>query len=125
MVDPHSATKSFPGIHAAVWDHDGKPVTVEDVIFSFRIMKEKGAPSFRFYYGNVETVEATAERTVRLGDVDALGELRLLGEGLLDHAPQLDLLGGGRGRDSGAPGEFGGGGSAPPTDDFGDDDIPF
>jgi microcin C transport system substrate-binding protein len=44
--------------------HDGKPVTVEDVIFSFQVMREKGAPSFRFYYGNVAKVEATGERTV-------------------------------------------------------------
>jgi hypothetical protein len=33
------------------------------------------------------------------------------------------LLGSGRGRDSGAPGDFESG--APPVDDFGDDDIPF
>jgi single-strand DNA-binding protein len=34
--------------------------------------------------------------------------------------------GGGGGRDSGPPGDFGDdGGSTPPTDDFGDDDIPF
>ena len=44
--------------------HDGQPVTVADVIFSFEIMREKGAPSFRFYYGNVDRVEATGERTV-------------------------------------------------------------
>ncbi len=61
-------------------------------------------------------------------------------------AQNIVLLGSGRGRDSSAPGEFGGGGdgdggsggssggggsssggggSTPPTDDFGDDDIPF
>ncbi|UCH28123.1 MAG: hypothetical protein JSV06_07440, partial [Myxococcales bacterium] len=40
-------------------------------------------------------------------------------------AQNIVLLGSGRGRDSGAPGDFGGGGSAPPADDFGDDDIPF
>jgi len=39
-------------------------------------------------------------------------------------AQNIVLLGGGRGRDSGPPGDFGGG-SAPPADDFGDDDIPF
>jgi single-strand DNA-binding protein len=46
-------------------------------------------------------------------------------------AQNIVLLGSGRGRDSGPPGDFGsgggggGGGSAPPADDFGDDDIPF
>lgn len=39
-------------------------------------------------------------------------------------AQNIVLLGSGRGRDSGAPGDFGGGG-APADDDFGDDDIPF
>ncbi len=38
-------------------------------------------------------------------------------------AQNIVLLGSGRGRDSGAPGDFGGG--APPEDEFGDDDIPF
>ncbi|HSH70503.1 MAG TPA: ABC transporter substrate-binding protein, partial [Deferrisomatales bacterium] len=45
--------------------HDGKPVTAADVIFSFEVMREKGAPSFRFYYGNVDRVEARGARTVR------------------------------------------------------------
>lgn len=45
--------------------HDGRPVTVADVIFSFEVMREKGAPSFRFYYGNVEKVEPSGQRTVR------------------------------------------------------------
>jgi single-strand DNA-binding protein len=41
-------------------------------------------------------------------------------------ATNIVLLGSGRGRDSGAPDDFGGGGgSEPPVDDFGDDDIPF
>ena len=46
------------------------------------------------------------------------------------NAQNIVLLGSGRGRDSGAPDDFGGGysgggGSAPPADEFGDDDIPF
>ena len=40
-------------------------------------------------------------------------------------AQNIVLLGSGRGRDSGPPGDFGDGSSAPPADDFGDDDIPF
>ncbi len=38
-------------------------------------------------------------------------------------AQNIVLLGGGRGRDSSAPGD--GESGAPPADDFGDDDIPF
>lgn len=36
---------------------DGKPITPEDVVFSFNILKEKGAPQYRFYYANVEKAE--------------------------------------------------------------------
>ncbi|MGN0904915.1 MAG: extracellular solute-binding protein [Alphaproteobacteria bacterium] len=38
--------------------HDGTPVTAEDVVFSFNILKEKGLPMFRYYYGNVARVTA-------------------------------------------------------------------
>jgi microcin C transport system substrate-binding protein len=33
--------------------HDGKPITVEDVIWSLDTLKTKGQPYFRFYYGGV------------------------------------------------------------------------
>jgi len=45
--------------------HDGQPVTVEDVIWTFNTLREKGAPFYRFYYANVEKVEKTGERTVK------------------------------------------------------------
>ncbi|MEQ8226963.1 MAG: extracellular solute-binding protein [Rhodospirillales bacterium] len=45
--------------------HDGMPVTVEDVIFSFNILIKEGAPFFRFYYGNVADVVQTGERSVK------------------------------------------------------------
>ncbi|WP_440997337.1 extracellular solute-binding protein [Arhodomonas sp. SL1] len=44
--------------------HDGKPITAEDVVFSFRMLREDGHPQYRFYYRNVERVEAEGERTV-------------------------------------------------------------
>ena len=44
--------------------HDGMPVTPADVIFSFNVLREKGRPFYRFYYGNVESVEATGEHDV-------------------------------------------------------------
>ena len=37
--------------------HDGKPVTSEDVVFSFNVMMEEGHPYFRSYYASVEKVE--------------------------------------------------------------------
>jgi len=45
--------------------HDGKPVTVADVIWSFETLVAKGSPFYRFYYGSVATVREVAERTVR------------------------------------------------------------
>ncbi len=44
---------------------DGKPVTVDDVIFSLNILKEKGTPFFRAYYKDVVKAEKTGERTVK------------------------------------------------------------
>jgi len=45
--------------------HDGKPVTVEDVIWTFNTLVNKGTPFYRFYYGSVANVVKTGERSVR------------------------------------------------------------
>jgi microcin C transport system substrate-binding protein len=45
--------------------HDGKPVTPEDVVFTFNALREKGAPSYRFYYGSVAKAEKTGDRKVK------------------------------------------------------------
>lgn len=45
--------------------HDGKPITADDVVFSFATLKEKGEPLYRFYYANVAKVEKLAERKVK------------------------------------------------------------
>ena len=45
--------------------HDGTPVTVEDVLWTFETLRTKGAPFYRSYYGSVTKAEKTAERTVR------------------------------------------------------------
>ncbi|OHC80185.1 MAG: hypothetical protein A3G73_08855 [Rhodospirillales bacterium RIFCSPLOWO2_12_FULL_67_15] len=45
--------------------HDGKPVTVEDVIFSLDTLKTKGHPFYRSYFKDVAKAEKTGERTVR------------------------------------------------------------
>jgi len=52
-------------LHPKARWHDGKPITPEDVIFTFNILIEKGAPMYRFYYAGVAKVEKTAERTVK------------------------------------------------------------
>lgn len=39
----------------AKW-HDGKPITADDVIWSFNTFMEKGAPFFKAYYGDVKEV---------------------------------------------------------------------
>ncbi len=44
--------------------HDGSPVTVDDVIFSFETLKSKGHPFYRAYYASVANAEATGPRTV-------------------------------------------------------------
>ncbi|WNK00484.1 extracellular solute-binding protein [Thalassospiraceae bacterium LMO-JJ14] len=45
--------------------HDGKPITADDVIFSFNILVEKGAPFYRFYYGSVARAVKLGPKTVR------------------------------------------------------------
>ena len=44
---------------------DGEPVTVDDVIFSWETLRERGRPNFRSSYGKVERVERVGERGVR------------------------------------------------------------
>jgi microcin C transport system substrate-binding protein len=45
--------------------HDGRPVSPEDVIWSFQTLLEQGSPAYRFYYGSVADVEKTGPRTVK------------------------------------------------------------
>jgi microcin C transport system substrate-binding protein len=47
----------------AKW-HDGRPVTAEDVIFSFEAFKAN-SPTYAFYYANVTKAEKTGEREVK------------------------------------------------------------
>ncbi|MEJ2027834.1 MAG: ABC transporter substrate-binding protein, partial [Limibacillus sp.] len=47
-----------------IW-HDGRPITVEDVIVSLNILKTEGHPFFRFYYGSVTEAVQTGERRVK------------------------------------------------------------
>jgi microcin C transport system substrate-binding protein len=45
--------------------HDGKPITVDDVIWSFDTLRDKGAPYYRAYYAHVDKVEQSGKRTVK------------------------------------------------------------
>jgi microcin C transport system substrate-binding protein len=45
--------------------HDGKPMTPEDVIWTFETLKTKGHPRFRSYYASVTKAEKVGERAVR------------------------------------------------------------
>ncbi len=45
--------------------HDGKPVTADDVVFSFNTLMKDGHPQYRFYYGDVAGVEKTGDLSVK------------------------------------------------------------
>ena len=45
--------------------HDGTPVTVDDVIWTFNALRTKGQPAYRAYYANVAAVEKVGERAVK------------------------------------------------------------
>jgi len=56
--------------------HDGSPITADDVLFSFDILRTKGAPFYRAYYQSVVKTEKLADRKVRF--TFAAGENREL-----------------------------------------------
>jgi len=66
--------------------HDGRPITADDVIFSFNVLIKKGHPFYRFYFGSVAKVERLGRLKVKFtfkkGDNRELplilGELPLL-----------------------------------------------
>lgn len=45
--------------------HDGRPITADDVIWSFETLTAKGSPQYRFYYGGVGQVEKLGPRRVK------------------------------------------------------------
>jgi peptide/nickel transport system substrate-binding protein len=44
---------------------DGKPVTAEDVIFSWKLLRDHGRPNYQIYYAKVKKAEALDALTVR------------------------------------------------------------
>ena len=51
---------------------DGKPVTADDVIFSFEVLRDKGRPNYRTYFKKVAEARKVSDRVVhfRLSDAD-------------------------------------------------------
>ena len=45
--------------------HDGRPVTVDDVVFSWETLKEHGRPNHRLYYRQVRHIERPDPRSIR------------------------------------------------------------
>lgn len=44
---------------------DGTPITVEDVLFSHAVLRDRGRPNHRSYYKKVKSAEKTGERRIR------------------------------------------------------------
>ena len=44
---------------------DGRPIMASDVMFSFNLLRTKGRPNHRGYYGKVSKAEITGERAIR------------------------------------------------------------
>jgi len=59
----------------AKWN-DGKPLTAEDVVFSFNILMEKGHPFYRSYYAHVKEVKAENQYRVKF-TFDMKGNMEL------------------------------------------------
>ncbi len=51
--------------------HNGERITPDDVIFSFNILREKGAPTYRYYYSNVKKAVSLKNNAVKFIFKDA------------------------------------------------------
>ncbi|MEK4033248.1 extracellular solute-binding protein [Methylocystis sp. IM3] len=74
-IDPARAHVTFhldPRAHFS----DGAPITSEDVLFSFDLLKSKGRPQQRVAYGLVKSIEAPDAHTVRY-DLSGVGDREL------------------------------------------------
>jgi peptide/nickel transport system substrate-binding protein len=63
-TDEARSTVTFE-INPAARFSDGKPVTPEDVLFSWELLRDKGRPNYRFYYSKVAKAEITGTHRVR------------------------------------------------------------
>lgn len=75
---PEDYSSATFGLREEARWHDGKPITVEDVIFSLETLKENN-PFYTAYYANVTRAEKTGEREVTFYfDVENNRELPLI-----------------------------------------------
>ena len=59
--------------------HDGSPITIDDVIYSFKTLVSKGLPLYKQYYADVTKVDRVNDHTVRFHFKDATNkELHML-----------------------------------------------
>src|SRR4051794_36687488 len=63
-TDPARSYVTFR-LNPAARFSDGKPVTAEDVVFSWQLLRDHGRPNHRTYYSKVLRAEVLGERTVR------------------------------------------------------------
>lgn len=63
-TDPERKWVEFTLNPRAKWS-DGQPVTVDDVIFTYKILTEKGRPPYSNRMSRIESIEQTGERKVR------------------------------------------------------------
>ncbi|MDQ0315669.1 extracellular solute-binding protein [Amorphus orientalis] len=67
---------------------DGEPVTVDDVIFSFELLRDKGRPNHRTYYRKVDRIERVGDAGVRFVFSDTSDRELPLILGLMPVLPQ-------------------------------------
>jgi peptide/nickel transport system substrate-binding protein len=67
---------------------DGKPVTVDDVIFSLELLRERGWPQHRNHYAKVKTIERIGDRGVKFIFADGADREMPLILGLLAVMPK-------------------------------------
>lgn len=49
---------------------DGMPVTAEDVVHTFKLLREQGSPFYRAYYADITAITALSKRSVRFEFAD-------------------------------------------------------
>jgi peptide/nickel transport system substrate-binding protein len=74
-TDPARSYVTFT-LNSAAKFSDGKPVTADDVIFSWQLLRDHGRPNHRTYYAKVAKAEALNPRTVRF-DFSGSGDREL------------------------------------------------
>lgn len=52
-------------LHPQARFSDGEPVTAEDVVFTFDILRQQGSPFFKSYYADIQSVQALSPGRVR------------------------------------------------------------